>query len=692
MLKNLKLSMKIGGGFALILVLTTIVGYIGFQGMSSVLDRVDKADDANRLVKDILEARRAEKNFVIRGRDEYVKEVTDMVNSINDQAGITKQKFKDVENKKLMEDVLAASSAYGRAFTEYVKYEKQKMEFEKSMEEQARQVEKTAEQLRQDQKNEFYRLLQSNADVQILKDKSEKADAANRIIKWLLQVRRAEKNYIIRKNPDYVQEVNTLLQTITQASNELIAGFAQVENRELAQRIIDALKEYDGVFKQYVLMTEKQAEADDTMVKEARGVIEACTVSREDQKKQMQDQITAANWLIIGGAFAALLLGVFIAFIITRDLLRQIGGEPYYISELARKVADGDLSMHLASNRKQDSGVYAAIKDMIGKLTGIVTEVTSASDNVSSGSQEISSTAQQLSQGATEQAASAEEVSSSMEEMGANIKQNADNALQTEKIALKSSEDATKGGEAVAKTVGAMKDIAEKISIIEEIARNTNLLALNAAIEAARAGEHGKGFAVVAAEVRKLAERSQKAAGEIGELSKASVETAENSGSLFTAIVPDIQKTAELVQEISAASGEQNSGVDQINKAIMQLDTVIQQNASASEEMASMAEELSSQAEHLQGTMSFFKLNGNGKLIKLTDSHDEKTHLHSVKIGHINAGTKGTHAFPGSGGAGLQTEKQNKKGNKTSGEKGVTITLDEKDVKKDKLDDGFEKY
>jgi methyl-accepting chemotaxis protein len=200
-----------------------------------------------------------------------------------------------------------------------------------------------------------------------------------------------------------------------------------------------------------------------------------------------------------------------------------------------------------------------------------------------------------------------------MEEMSSNIKQNADNAQQTEKIALKAANDAKEGGQAVSETVAAMKDIAMKISIIEEIARQTNLLALNAAIEAARAGEHGKGFAVVATEVRKLAERSQTAAAEISTLSASSVEVAEKAGEMLTKIVPDIQKTADLVSEINAASNEQNAGANQINKAIQQLDQVIQQNATATEEMASTAEELSSQAEQLQNTMSFFKVDGATK-------------------------------------------------------------------------------
>ncbi|BEH11254.1 hypothetical protein GSUET_28660 [Geobacter sulfurreducens subsp. ethanolicus] len=277
------------------------------------------------------------------------------------------------------------------------------------------------------------------------------------------------------------------------------------------------------------------------------------------------------------------------------------------IVRAAQQVAGGDLTVSLTVRSDRDD-LMKALSAMVKKLSEVVADVMSAADNVAAGSQQISASSEEMSQGASEQAAAAEEASSSMEQMSSNIRQNADNAAQTEKIALKSAVDAKEGGSAVTETVEAMKEIASKISIIEEIARQTNLLALNAAIEAARAGEHGKGFAVVAAEVRKLAERSQRAAGEISDLSASSVEVAEKAGEMLTRIVPDIQRTAELVQEISAACKEQDTGAEQINKAIQQLDQVIQQNAGASEEMASTSEELASQAEQLQATISFFRI------------------------------------------------------------------------------------
>ncbi|UXS03664.1 methyl-accepting chemotaxis protein [Agrobacterium tumefaciens] len=297
-----------------------------------------------------------------------------------------------------------------------------------------------------------------------------------------------------------------------------------------------------------------------------------------------------------------------------KDLVNRINvmtGNLRNTASIADRIADGDLTVMPKPLSERDT-LGLALERMVERLRGIVADALSASDNVSSGSQELSASSEQLSQGATEQASSAEEASASMEEMAANIKQNADNAAQTEKIARQSSKDAEASGEAVNRAVVAMRTIAEKISIVQEIARQTDLLALNAAVEAARAGEHGKGFAVVASEVRKLAERSQAAAAEISSLSGETVKVATDAGDMLNRLVPDIRKTAELVAEISAACREQDIGAAQINEAIQQLDKVTQQNSGASEEMSATSEELAAQAEELQSSIAFFKVDASG--------------------------------------------------------------------------------
>jgi methyl-accepting chemotaxis protein len=334
-------------------------------------------------------------------------------------------------------------------------------------------------------------------------------------------------------------------------------------------------------------------------IKETLATVETALGASNDQN------VAGTRTGLLAAGLAAILFGLVMAVLIARAVSRPLGEAV----KAANHLAAGDLTIRLEEGGRDEAGqLIQALRNMVEKLQEVVGGVKLAADNVASGSQAMSASSEEMSQGTTEQAAAAEEASSSIEQMTANSRQNADNALQTEKIAVKAADDARQAGAAAAENMAAMKEIAGKIMIIEEIARQTNLLALNAAIEAARAGDHGRGFAVVAAEVRKLAERSQVAAGEIGQLSVSSVEVAERAGQLLEALVPSIQKTAELVQEIAAASREQDAGAEQINKAIQQLDQVIQQNASASEEMASTAEELTSQSEQLQEMIDFFKV------------------------------------------------------------------------------------
>jgi methyl-accepting chemotaxis protein len=411
-------------------------------------------------------------------------------------------------------------------------------------------------------------------------------------------------------------------------------------------------------------------------LKTAMGEIDAQIADATGNIQGNIDRIILSSITVI----APLSGGVIIILLIAGYYAVRIVQPIRYAVRIADQLAEGDITCEIHAGHSQDEigQLLAAINNMVGRLQDTLADVKKAADNVASGSQGMSSSAAEMSQGATTQAAAAEEASSSMEEMVANIRQNADNALQTEQIAMQAAGDARESGQAVVDTVTAIQEIAKRIGIIEDIARQTRMLSLNATIEAARAQEYGRGFAVVAEEVRALAERSQTAATEINALANSGVTVAEQAGEMLQKLVPDIQKTAELVQEISAASKEQNTGAGQINRAIQQLDQITQQNSATSEELSATAEELANQAEQLQRTIAFFKTDESAQ--KLLD--DEQHTLEAIRT---PPGTPGTHIKH-------RKEYEIEKGKRNDTSTRDPMASDQDSEARDERDDEFERY
>lgn len=454
----------------------------------------------------------------------------------------------------------------------------------------------------------------------LVTEDAERVRLSQEIAIEALRMQRDVREYILAETPETKREIrahmdgsrdyhdetyDALLAIATETGRaelaeyrELVDDLRRINDRALLIAENDPLRAFRLVSGDGQALWQEMEDSLDAILRNNR----ASMAAADANATQLYE--TARTLLIVlalGAAALGTMGAVWITVTISRGMSRGIA--------LARRVADGDLS-ETAPLRGNDevTDLIRTLNGMVEKLRGVVGEVSTGAANVASGAGEMASTSEQLSQGATEQASSTEEASSSMEQMTANIRQTADNAGETESMAQKSAADARESGKAVAEAVEAMRTIAERIMVVQEIARQTDLLALNAAVEAARAGEHGRGFAVVASEVRKLAERSQQAAGEISGLSGDTVKAAEDAGRMLEGLVPDIERTAQLVSQISGASQELATGAGQVNLAIQQLDKVTQENTSASEEMSSTAEELAAQAETLRAAMAFFRL------------------------------------------------------------------------------------
>lgn len=442
----------------------------------------------------------------------------------------------------------------------------------------------------------------------------------NNIYRTRIRLNRHVLNTDTSQSKKLEESMNAAIAKVREGFKDYEKFLSDEKDRDLLKIDIEAFEKYVKHIPAIIAVSEKNQleEARDLMELATPDAMAASAAIENHDVYKIEIANNAKNHALKTKDFAALISIVIasitlasiaiIGFFITRNLLKQLGGEPDYAAAVVSRIAKGDLSQEVKVKTGDSTSMLASIREMSQTLSQILGEVRSSADALASASEEVNATAQSLAKGASVQAASVEETSASMEEMSASIMQNNENASVTDGMAQKAAADAATGGTAVASTVEAMQKIADRISVIDDIAYQTNLLALNAAIEAGRAGEHGRGFAVVASEVRKLAERSQIAAQEIGSLASETVNKADNAGKLLQEMVPSIRKTADLVQEISAASSEQTAGVNQINAAIGQVSQTMQQNAAAAEELSSTSEELSSQALRLQESISYFIL------------------------------------------------------------------------------------
>lgn len=626
MLKNLKLGLKLGGGFGCLVLIAVLLGGLAVFNMRNAANGsmklagayVPEVGLATAIERSTLLTLTSMEGYSLSGDDAYWNAVEaghDKVKESLARAQAHAEKFPELV--KLKAGVVQADRGVAK-FADLAAAVHGAVEAMNQSREEMTPVAKTFTKASSAfMKQQFATMeqdIQSGLPETAVLERLRKIELVQRVINLVNETRLLNCVAQINSDQELMRAGLTNFPKIETALTELASITRRQNNQEQIRVIREAGHVYAAAMQKFLDnfirlqdLKKQSHEAGNAVADVAKQTAMAGADAAQNRANLDAANLATSSTIMIVGLCLAVLIGSALAFFLTRLITKPIMKGVDFAQTLSR----GDLTGDIDVDQRDEIGILAAaLRNMKDKLTEVVSNVQSATDNVAAGSEELSASAEGLSQGATEQAAAIEEVSSSMEQMASNISQNAENARETESLASKAAGDARESGVAVSQTVSAMNSIAEKISIIEEIARQTNLLALNAAIEAARAGEHGKGFAVVAAEVRKLAERSGTAATEISELSSSSVAVAEQAGHMLELLVPDIERTASLVQEISAASDEQNAGAEQINQAVSQLDTVIQQNASASEEMASTSEELSGQGQQLQLTMSFFTTHG----------------------------------------------------------------------------------
>ena len=623
-MKDLKISLKLIIGFGLILGLTVLIGIMGIIGINSVAFRVETTDNVNTMVKDLLQIREHEKNYVIRKEQSDINKINNLSDEITTYANATKTIFKDQYNKDEMNEIIRQTEAYNNAVAAYVLSEQTKVKKMELMRTNADIMLSEVDAILDDQFQQLKDFANTGQiNVSFINDKISKAHNAADLKVLILNIRKNEKEIIISGEQTFYDLHSNEMNKIKNDIDNMIASFVLEKNIEQGKRTKKAIEDYELAFNSFVQELQNQNTLEQQMNSDAKKVLSTAQKTNKDQRAKMLAQIVSSFTLIGILAVLAAILGIIIAVVIIRGITVPISKGVIF----AEKMSKGDLTVELDVNQKDEVGILAkSLELMVENVQRIIISIKDGARQITSGANEMSSNSQEISQGANEQASSIEEISSAIEQMTATINQNTEQALQAQKTSELAAENIKSSSAVVIEAVEAMKNIADKISIISDIADKTDLLAINAAVEAARAGEQGRGFAVVAIEIRKLAENTQNAAKEIEQLTGSSVKVADQAGIKLQAIVPEILDTAKLVKEISTTSIEQNSSANEISNSIQQFNNVTQQSAASTEELASSIEELTSQAEQLLDVVSFFKVNQNMNFVNSQNNYNKKSY------------------------------------------------------------------